>query len=146
MVESREGEGHGERPAEHAVEGQTRPRADPGSLRANNVVLRGSPAGETGAEREEEWSRTAGVSVLRLEGGAVGRKMFCGKNKEQRGTLMEGPGAQRPQEVSSVGEPGKVLSTRCQDQMAWAGERCRGPGGAAADAHPGEQVSDQMVV
>lgn len=72
MVESREGEGHGEQPAEHAVEGQTRPRADPGSLRCYVGALQVRP----GAEREEEWSRTAGVNVLRLEGGAVGKKMF----------------------------------------------------------------------
>ena len=76
MVESREGEGRRERPAEHAVEGQMRPRADPGSLRVNNGVLHRSPAGETrGRAGGMGWSRTAGVNVLRLEGGAVGKKM-----------------------------------------------------------------------
>ena len=76
MVESWAGEGHRERPAVHAVEGQTLPRADLGSLRENSGVLRGTPAGETqGRVGETGWSRIAGVNVLRLEGGAVGKKM-----------------------------------------------------------------------
>lgn len=76
MVESRAGEGHRERLAEHAVEGQMLPRVDLGSLRENNGVLRGTPVDETrGRAGGMGWSRTAGVSVLRLEGGAVGKKM-----------------------------------------------------------------------
>lgn len=44
----------------------------------------------------------------------MGKKMsFEAKTGSSRETLMEGPRAQRPQEVSSVGEPRKVLSTRC---------------------------------
>ena len=39
------------------------------------------------------------------------KDVFETKTGSSGETLKEGPGAQRPREVSSVGEPGKVLST-----------------------------------
>lgn len=129
-------------------EGQMRPRADPGSLRVNNGVLHRSPAGETrGQSRRNGVEQNSRWNVLRLEGGAVGKKMSLRQNREQQGDPDGGVrGPETPGSVLSRGATEGPQHSMLVKIRGHGGKVLQDLGGAVADTRPGEQVSDQMVM